>query len=151
MYEHEKNCDCPRCKPESQIWCSKHKCDKTWLVVSTFCPKCEKETHGDKGTTPPKKEWMELTDVEDIFGQIDLELDDPKVKFAKNFGAFICYSLARAPYCLSYHLKVRTDEDTWHKKVSHKELIGVSGPEGFLYDYWYHEWFDGLWELLKDD
>lgn len=42
-------------------FCNKHFCNKTWMISSSFCPKCEAESHGEAGTIEPAvSPWEEL-------------------------------------------------------------------------------------------
>lgn len=74
MFPHGPGCKCSRCKPSNEHWCATHQCPKTWMMTSSFCPKCEALQHGDKGRIPdPPVEDDEKTEP---FIDIGLDLDD---------------------------------------------------------------------------
>src|SRR6185503_10798104 len=58
---------------ESDTFCEKHQCQKTWMITSGFCPKCEQEAHGDKGALPQADDE-----------HIDLEVTVPDFKIIKH-------------------------------------------------------------------
>ena len=94
-------------KPESETWCAKHRCNKTWMISSGFCGKCEQEAHGEKGTigsSPPSDD-----------DYIDLEVTVPDFKIIKNcIDCFLGNSHAFGKLCT-------TAWTSYHYKISHNE------------------------------
>lgn len=66
----------PPRREESETWCAKHQVQKTWMITSGFCPQCEKEQHGDKGTIA-----SQLPNEDE---HIDLEITVPDFKIIKH-------------------------------------------------------------------
>lgn len=133
MYSHNKDCDCGRCRPESDSWCGMHKVPKKWLITSSFCPKCEEAAHGTKGKTKSQDDiWAELNselEAEVTTPMGNLLDDDLFTKWQASYGEFLRWETSSLPSS-GYSVAIVTNGGTMYKAASEadftKHLIGKS-------------------------
>lgn len=130
-------------------FCHYHQCKKTWMLQTSFCPKCEEALHGDKGRVSPKSQTASdpdktVPDAKNPWIDIGpLDWNDLKIKWEAKYGQFDTLKIDGTPStrvqdrCCYFRSYYGTIAILISSKRKYLDLLNAGYPEGNLFTDWH--------------